>query len=64
MKRISGLLFLLFQVAVAMIGYHMHKDIGWAIVDFIFAPIVAIYWLVTNQVNLTLIKETFEPLLK
>lgn len=64
MKRISGLLYFLFQIAVAMVGYHMHNDILWAIFDFIFAPLVAIYWLVTHQINLTLIKETFEFLLK
>ena len=64
MKNISRLLYLIFQIAVAMVGYHMHKDIGWTIVDFIFAPLVVIYWLVTHQINLSIIKETFNFLLK
>jgi hypothetical protein len=64
MKNISGLLYLLFEIAIAMIGYQKHNHIGWAIFDFIFAPLVAIYWLITQQINLTLIKETFQFLLK
>jgi len=64
MNDILRLLFLLFRIAVAMIGYHIHHNIGWGIFDFIFAPIVAIYWLITQQINLTLIKETFQFLLK
>jgi hypothetical protein len=42
-----------------MIGYNIHGSIGYAIVDFFFAPIVWIKWLIYHEVNLTIIKETF-----
>jgi hypothetical protein len=45
--------------ATAMIGYNIHGSIGYAIVDFFFAPIVWIKWLIYHEVNLTIIKETF-----
>lgn len=59
MKRFSSLLYTLFCVATAMIGYTTHHSIGWSIIDFIFTPLVWFYWLVTHGVNLTIIKETF-----
>lgn len=64
MKKIGQFLYLLFCLAVAMISYRMYHDVPISIIHFIFAPIVAIYWLVTHQINLTLIKATFNFLLQ
>jgi hypothetical protein len=50
---------LIFQIPTAMIGYHMHGSIFWAIMDFIFWPIVWAKWLILQEVNLTIIKDTF-----
>jgi hypothetical protein len=45
---------------IACIGYRLNgNSIGWAIVDFIFAPFVAIKWIYYQEINITIIKETF-----
>lgn len=44
----------------AMIGYQIHNSLVWAILDFFFAPLAWIKWLVMHQVNITIIKQTFE----
>jgi len=59
MKRIGELIYLLVCVATAMIGYTIHGNVGWSIIDFIFAPIALVYWLVTHQVDLTVLQHTF-----
>jgi len=48
----------------AMIGYHIHSSIFWAVMDFFFFPLAWIKWLVMHQVNLSIIKETFSFFLK
>jgi hypothetical protein len=60
MKSLFGLIYTLFCVAVAMIGYQIHHNVLYAIFNFIFAPISFIYWLLTHQIYMSLIKETFE----
>jgi hypothetical protein len=55
---------IIFTLPTAMIGYHIHNSIFWAIIDFIFWPIVWIKWLILQEVNLTIIKETFNFLLQ
>jgi hypothetical protein len=52
-------LYTIFCVCTAMVGYHIHHDFIWAVVDFFFAPIAWTYWLVLHQVNLSIIKATF-----
>lgn len=32
--------YILFALITSMIGHHIHGSIGWAIFDWIFAPIV------------------------
>lgn len=59
MKQIRQLFYLFFSVATAMIGYHIHGSVGYAILNFIFAPISWIVWLIGHDVNMTIIKETF-----
>jgi hypothetical protein len=43
----------------AMIGYHIHHSIGWAIMDFFFAPWAWAKWLIMHQVTLGIIHSTF-----
>ena len=62
--KIFNFPYILFQLPTAMIGYTIHKSIGWAIMDFIFAPIVWCKWLITQEVNMSIIKETFNFFLK
>jgi hypothetical protein len=59
LNKASGWIYIAFCLFTSMIGYHKHHDISYAILDWIFAPIVWIYWFVTQQINLTIINETF-----
>jgi len=52
-------LYTIFCILTAMIGYTIHKSIGWAIVDFFFCPIAWAKWLICHEVTLTVIKSTF-----
>ena len=61
MKKI---IWLIFDVCTAMVGYTIHGSIGWSIIDFIFAPLVWLKWLLYHEVTLTIIKTTFEWFLK
>lgn len=58
-RRIYGWCYLLACLFTSMIGYQMHKSIGWAIVDWLFMPLVWIKWLIMHEVNMTIIRETF-----
>jgi hypothetical protein len=53
------LLFFVFSIMTAMIGYTIHKSIFWSIIDFVFTPIVWIKWLICHDVTLSIIKQTF-----
>ena len=64
MKELGEGLYLIFCVATAMIAYHITHDECDAILAFLFAPLYWVYWLVTHQINLTIIKETFAFFLK
>lgn len=64
MKSSGGFLYFLLGIATAMIGYHMHHDLVWAVLDWVFFPIAWAKWLICQEVNLTIIKETFSFLLK
>lgn len=54
----------IFGVITAMIGYHIHGSIFWAIVDFLFIPIAWIKWLVCHEVSMSIIRDTFTFFLK
>jgi len=55
---------LILGVLTSMVGYTIHNSIFWAIMDVLFWPFAWIKWLVLKQVNLSIIKETFEFFLK
>ena len=58
--RISiGPVHTLVGVLTAMVGYTIHSSLGWALVDFFFWPVAICYWLVTHQLTLTVVKNTF-----
>jgi len=54
-----GFPYTIFAVCTAMIGYTIHNSVFWSIVDFFFAPIAWIKWLICHEVTLKIIKETF-----
>jgi len=60
MKQLSELIYTLFCLATAMVGYYRHGSILCSIIDFILAPLVWCKWLLLHQVNITMIKHTFE----
>ncbi len=53
-------LYTVFCVLVAMVGYTIHKSIFWSIMDFIFTPIALIKWIIFHQITLSVIEHTFE----
>jgi len=52
------------SICTGMIGYQIHNSVFWGIMNFIFWPISWIKWLIYHEVNLSIIKETFEWFLK
>jgi len=53
------LLYTVFSILTAMVGYTIHGSIFWSIIDFFFTPIAIIKWLICHEITLTVIKETF-----
>ena len=62
--KLGSFFYLVIAVCVAMIGYQIHGDLSWSVLDFIFWPIALIKWLVCHQINLSVVKATFSFLLK
>jgi len=54
----------LIGLVIAMIGYTIHNSIFWAIMDYIFWPFAIIKWVIFQEINLTIIKQTFDWFLK
>jgi hypothetical protein len=57
---ITGFIWLILNIATAMIGYTIHGSLFWAIMDFLFMPFAWIKWLICQEVSWTIIKHTFE----
>lgn len=55
---------ILFSLPTAMIGYQIHSSVFWAIMDFLFWPLAWCKWLICQEVNMSIIKETFNFFLK
>lgn len=64
MKQIGSFIYGILGIITAMIGYTIHSNLFWSIVDFVFVPIVWAKWLICHEVNLTVIKTTFDFFLK
>jgi len=56
---IYGAFWLLMAIATAMIGHRVNDSLFWAIVDFFFWPLAWAKWLICQQVNISIIRETF-----
>jgi hypothetical protein len=53
------LLYLICAVITGMVAWTITHHWVWVLLCFIFWPVAWVYWLVTHQVNLSIIKETF-----
>ena len=60
----KGILALLVSIGSAMVGYTIHHSAFWAVVDFFFWPFAWIKWLIFQEVNMSIIRQTFEFLSK
>ena len=63
-NTVGNLLWFIFNLVTAIIGYHIHNSIFFSIIDFIFSPIVWTKWLCFQEVNLTIIHDAFAFFLK
>lgn len=52
-------MYLIFSVLTAKIGYAIHGSIFWAIMDFLFTPFAWIKWILLEEININIIKQTF-----
>ena len=57
--QVNSSLYLILCLMTSMIGYHMHGSVFWAILDWIFMPLVWCKWLILQEINMTIIRETF-----
>ena len=64
MKTLSLIIYIVVCTSVAMIGYTIHHSLFWSIIDFIFWPIALIKWLICHEINISVIKQTFDFLTK
>ena len=64
MRNLYGFFYLIIATGSFMVGYTIHGTVFYSILNFFFWPISLIYWLVTKQINLTVIKSTFGFLLQ
>lgn len=55
----SGIYFV-FCLMTAMVGHKIHHSMFWSIMDFLFTPFAWLKWMIMEQVNITIIKSTFE----
>jgi hypothetical protein len=58
--RFDRIIYTILSVMTAMVGYTIHHSIFWSIMDFLFTPLAWIKWLICQEVNLTIIKQTFQ----
>lgn len=53
------IIYLIIAIFTSMVGYEIHHNVFYAIINFIFWPISWIYWLVCHDVNISVIKSAF-----
>jgi hypothetical protein len=56
---LTRFIYLIGCACTSVIGYAIHKSIIWAIVDFLFTPLVWIKWIICHDVTLSIIKGAF-----
>jgi len=52
--------YLLFAVFTAIVGKHINDSVFWAIIDFFFAPLVWVKWMLFEQVSISTISHSFD----
>ena len=58
--KLRNALYIICACCTSMVGYHIHGSFFWAIVDWPFWPFAWVKWLIMHEVNLSIIKATFE----
>jgi len=53
------ILYLIFSVLTAMLGYTIHGSIFWCIMDFIFTPITWVKWIIFHEITASVFQQTF-----
>jgi hypothetical protein len=53
------LIYTFFAILTTVIGWNMHHSIFFAVMDFLFWPLVWLKWLLLQQVTLSFIKSCF-----
>jgi len=57
-------IYTIFCTTTAIIGNNIHNSVFWSIVDFFFAPLAWLKWLIYKEVSLTIIEQSFDFFLK
>ncbi len=57
---ILKIIYQMFCIGTAMIGYTIHNNIFYSIINFLLAPISWIWWFIGHDVNISIIRETFK----
>lgn len=52
--------FTIFSIITAIIGIEIHGNIFFSLINFIFAPLSWLIWLITHTINVTIITNAFE----
>jgi hypothetical protein len=55
----KSLVYLIFCICTAMVGYTIHGSVFWSIMDFIFTAFAWIKWLILHEVTLDVLQRTF-----
>lgn len=53
-------MYLIGCLLTSMVGFQIHNSIFWSIVDFFFAPLVILKWIICKEVTLKIVKQSFE----
>jgi hypothetical protein len=64
MGKFWSFVYLIVAVCTSMIGYAIHHNLFWSVLDFLFCPIVWAKWLICHQVTLSIIHSAFAFFLK
>ena len=56
---VGSIICFFFNIATAMIGHTIHHSIFWSIMDFFFSIFAWLKWLICQEVNMRIIRDTF-----
>lgn len=51
--------YLLCSVLTGMLGFTINQSLMWAIINGFFWPIAWVVWLITERINMSIIRQTF-----